>query len=79
MKKLLFIAVIALSMLSCTHKPNNGASNKPTYIVIIEFKSSDDSTICWYRAQTKGGILPGQKLWFTDTIGKYKIGEVLNK
>lgn len=79
MKKLIIIALIAFSAVACTHQPGNGGSKDPTNITIIEIRNGNDKNICWYRAQTENAAYVGQTLWFNDTIGKYKVGDILNK
>lgn len=79
MKKLSIIISVILLMTACSSRPVTGSCDEVTYVTIVQIKYGKNANICWYKAKTASPTFNGQTLWFNDTIGKYKIGDFVNK
>ena len=80
MKKLLLAVAVAFMITSCTNQPSNGGGDAGAVTIIeVRLQRVDSGNAYWYKAYAAKGEWPGQEMWFIDTIGKYDVGDVLNK
>jgi len=80
MKKLLLVLAVTFMITSCTNQPGNGGGDAGDILIIkISLQQGASGNACWYKAYAAKGEWPGQEMWFIDTIGKYDVGDVLNK
>lgn len=75
MKKLILFLSIIVLLTGCYEGLK---SNKPTDFTIVKITSVEtpDYKISRYQVQFKAGIR-GANVWFTDSIGKYNVGDKL--
>lgn len=75
MKKLLFIAVIALSLISCAYSPMD--NSKP--IVITEIERINKCFCDYYgNGNYSMSMAMRYQFCFRDTVGKFQIGDTIN-
>jgi len=78
MKKLIFLLCLVLVALSSCHTSITTSYDEYTPIYIDKINYSGSLVVAQYRGVIiSTGI--NEHFWFTDSIGKYEIGEILNK
>jgi len=80
MKKLLLVVLVSMIfMVSCYNPGNHNPNNKSDDILILEIKFEEDEEYTWYKMGVNSNFKKYKTTWFKDSIGKYDIGEKLNK